>query len=193
MKAASAKANILPTLMQCKIVDDSGKPGDRARQWRDDGQYPKLCEELRQEIYSSELREALPPPSPDRSAVENWFANNTGVGKTAAKKMAAVYILLCAADPIKQDSDVAAAKPRNSNSGKSTRSPGVNGKKKTPTPAVKNPEPTITNASSPPSKFQPSIHIDIQIHIDPETTADQVDQIFASMAKHLGGLVTQNE
>lgn len=31
----------------------------------------------------------------------------------------------------------------------------------------------------------PSVHIDIQIHISPDSTANQIDQIFASMAKHL--------
>ncbi|MFA5910650.1 MAG: DUF5343 domain-containing protein [Vicinamibacterales bacterium] len=33
----------------------------------------------------------------------------------------------------------------------------------------------------------PSVHIDIQVHIAPESSADQIDQIFASMAKHLYG------
>lgn len=31
----------------------------------------------------------------------------------------------------------------------------------------------------------PSLHIDIQIHIDSDATPEQIDQIFASMAKHL--------
>jgi hypothetical protein len=33
----------------------------------------------------------------------------------------------------------------------------------------------------------PSVHIDIQIHISPEASGDQIDQIFKSMAKHLYG------
>jgi hypothetical protein len=33
----------------------------------------------------------------------------------------------------------------------------------------------------------PSVHIDIQIHISPEASTDQIDQIFKSMAKHLYG------
>jgi hypothetical protein len=33
----------------------------------------------------------------------------------------------------------------------------------------------------------PSVHIDIQIHIAPEASVDQIDQIFKSMAKHLYG------
>jgi hypothetical protein len=33
----------------------------------------------------------------------------------------------------------------------------------------------------------PEVHIDIQIHISPESTAEQIDQIFKSMANHLYG------
>jgi hypothetical protein len=36
-----------------------------------------------------------------------------------------------------------------------------------------------------PESGAPSVHIDIQIHIAPEANSDQIDQIFASMAKHL--------
>jgi hypothetical protein len=34
---------------------------------------------------------------------------------------------------------------------------------------------------------QPSLHIDLQIHISPESSPEQIEQIFASMAKHLYG------
>lgn len=33
----------------------------------------------------------------------------------------------------------------------------------------------------------PSLHIDMQVHISPDATPQQIDQIFASMAKHLYG------
>jgi len=33
--------------------------------------------------------------------------------------------------------------------------------------------------------IQPSIHIDFQVHISPEATPEQIDQIFASMRRHL--------
>lgn len=33
----------------------------------------------------------------------------------------------------------------------------------------------------------PSVHIDLQIHVSPEATPEQIDQIFKSMAKHLYG------
>ena len=31
----------------------------------------------------------------------------------------------------------------------------------------------------------PEVHIDVQIHIDSTASADQINQIFASMARHL--------
>lgn len=33
----------------------------------------------------------------------------------------------------------------------------------------------------------PNLHIDVQVHISADATAEQIDQIFASMAKHLYG------
>lgn len=44
---------------------------------------------------------------------------------------------------------------------------------------------TATKASS--KSNIPSLHIDIQVHISSEASADQIDQVFASMAKHLYG------
>lgn len=38
-----------------------------------------------------------------------------------------------------------------------------------------------------PTTSGPSLHIDIQVHISPEASADQIEQVFASMAKHLYG------
>jgi uncharacterized protein DUF5343 len=49
------------------------------------------------------------------------------------------------------------------------------------TPAVR---PVLSNQ---PSRSGPSVHIDVQVHISPEASADQIDQVFASMAKHLYG------
>lgn len=39
--------------------------------------------------------------------------------------------------------------------------------------------------AGPQTTGQPSIHIDFQIHISPEASPEQIDQIFASMRRHL--------
>jgi hypothetical protein len=38
-----------------------------------------------------------------------------------------------------------------------------------------------------PDRVPPTVHIDIQVHISSEATPEQIDQVFASMAKHLYG------
>lgn len=48
--------------------------------------------------------------------------------------------------------------------------------------------PTSTSTT----QLTPSLHIDIQIHISADASPDQIDQIFASMAKHLYKVTTPN-
>ncbi len=55
-------------------------------------------------------------------------------------------------------------------------------KKTKSTPLVTEPEKFKKPESMP---TQPSVHIDFQIHISPDTTPTQIDQIFASMREHL--------
>lgn len=50
------------------------------------------------------------------------------------------------------------------------------------TPPSKTTHAVLRNATT------PSIHIDLQIHISPEASTDQIDQVFRSMAKHLYGV-----
>lgn len=41
------------------------------------------------------------------------------------------------------------------------------------------------NDVKPPKAASPSMHIDIQVHISPQASAEQIDAIFASMGRHL--------
>lgn len=194
MGEESARTNILPALRAMKIVDQDGKPLERAKRWRDDEQYPSVCDEIRQEIYPSELVHALTPPSPSREAVERWIANKTGAGESAAGKMASLYLLLCEADP-KAGQDIASGNSQKQNQ---------KANKPKPASTTKTPKnESVTNltenshAHTPKpvsiSKPVPSLHIDIQIHIAADSSNAQIDQIFSSMAKHLGKLINQND
>ena len=49
-------------------------------------------------------------------------------------------------------------------------------------------EPAEVNGKATSQPKRPALHIDIQVHIDPTSSAEQIDQIFASMARHLYGL-----
>lgn len=47
--------------------------------------------------------------------------------------------------------------------------------------------PALPAQNSGASPSYPAVHIDIQIHISPESSSEQIDKIFESMAKHLYG------
>ncbi len=187
MTEASAKANVLPALVAFKIIDQDGKPTERAKQWRDDEQYAGVCEQIRQEIYPSELVHALPPPSPNRESVERWIANKTGVGQVAARKLALTYLLLCEANP-QAKPDASAVMPTRTLK-RSTKPRPTPPKPIDTANEVMSVGTTGTQVATQPrialSQPEPSLHIDIQIHISPDASSDQIDQIFASMAKHL--------
>jgi hypothetical protein len=98
------------------------------------------------------------------------------------------YRLLLKADPSsteekaaqKQKVPASAKQPR-------TRVPKAEAAASTP----KKTEPTEKDTGSSAEKTQgrhgslPQLHINIQLHISPETTAEQIDKIFESMARHL--------
>lgn len=184
MTPESAKKNLLGPLKKLEIIDDDGKTTKYANMWRDDETYSKYCEEVRNKIYPEELLHAQSPPNPNRDAVEKWFSQKTGVGSAAAKMFAATYVLLCEATPL-DGTQIKATKAK-SPVNKSTKQPNVPTKEPssgTNTNSTDESQNLTKKSSS--INVIPSIHIDVQIHISPESSAEQIDQIFASMAKHL--------
>jgi len=174
MQANSARANVLPYLRDVKIIDAEGKTGERAKQWRDDTRYPDVCREIFQELYPQELRAAVTDTT-QRDDAENWFANDTGTGEAAAGRMAQFYMLLLEADPTKQTE-----KPK--------KIPKVSAKaeKKVISSTTQQQLLTTHPLHSLPQHFEgPGIHINLEVHISADSTPEQIDAIFASMAKHI--------
>jgi hypothetical protein len=173
MKEKSAKSNILPSLVLMGLVDQEGKPTGRAKRWRDDLEYPQLCAEIRSELYPQELLDAAPGPTVDRAAAERWFGTTTGLGTSAVKRFALVYELLTTATlPGMRERSPRPTEPKSAVTRKAKS-------EASPVPAIR-PEEALSSLA-----IEPSIHIDIQVHISPDAKPDQIDQIFASMAKHL--------
>jgi hypothetical protein len=94
MQEKSAAANVMPALKAIGLIDEEGKPTQRAVRWRDDQLYSEVIEEIRSAIYPTDLRDAIPDPKRNREGVERWFASRTGHGLSAARKMAAFYQLI---------------------------------------------------------------------------------------------------
>jgi hypothetical protein len=179
MAENSARANVLPFLKDLGIIDDDGKTGEVAKKWRDDGHYPEVCKAILEKVYPEELRHAVSDVS-QRAAAERWFANATGSGATAAKMMTALYMVLLEADPSKQPEQEKGERVK-----RSERVPAaVKAQPAHPAPAPA-PNPAPSHNHPPSSPQVPGININLEIHISADSTTEQIDQIFASMAKHI--------
>ncbi len=176
-----AASNLLPSLRAAGLIDEGGQPTQRALDWRDDDHYKQICEEILREAYPAALLDALPGPAPDRDRVEGWFARQTGTGQANARSLASFYLLLCQGDPSAADQSPEAVPPR----GGAPRSRPVQGRpRRHETPAPAQTAGPVTPLA-PRAREEPAIHIDINIHIDSSSSPEQIDQILASMARHL--------
>lgn len=187
MTEESAKTNVIPKLKLLGFIDENNKPTDLSIKWRDDSEYKNVCDELIKKLYPSELLDAIDDPINNKDRVIKWFKSKARVGENAGNKMASFYLLLYDADILKQNviiqSKVEKLKKSNTPIVKETRS--------TPDNSNKNHNDQNDSIGSKgigqPSIFKPTIHLDIQIHISPDSPAEQIDKIFESMAKHLSG------
>ena len=180
LQISSAKSVAIPAFKLLGIINSDGTLNDnRARVWRDNEQYSLVCQEIVQELYPQELRDAFPEPSEDnRNSVRQWFARKTGVGDRAANKMTTFYLMLNEANPSIQPKP---SKP------KARRVPEERAKRKEKLEAKVTPDMKSSEANSiiPRELKEPSLNINIEIHISSDASETQIDKIFESMAKHL--------
>ena len=180
MSKESAQSNILPFLKMIVLIDPEGKTQDLAKRWRDDKEYPKVCKEMLEHVYPKSLLDTASDRSKIRDEAKRWFMQETGVGAHAANKMTAFYALL-------QDANVEGEKSIHEMVKKSadtkTAKRGWKGK-----PAVRdktNDEVEETEDADKIVNQFPEIHINVQVHVSADSTPEQVDHLFASIAKHL--------
>lgn len=188
MADASAVSNVIKPLQVLGLVDDQRKPTPLANQWRHDDEYPAVCKAIRERIYPDDLRDAYPSGTADeKPGIIKWFMKSAHVGDAAARMFADMYCILAQADASLLDEQVqststekrrASSKP--ARKAEASRPIDLANSRVDSAPAPHEPAP-----QRPLGKF-PAIHIDVQVHISPDTSPEQIDRIFESMAKHLG-------
>lgn len=196
MAESSARSNVIAPLRELGLLDADSKPTELAKRWRHDDEYKAVCHEIRENTYPQELIEAFPDAGPERKeAIKNWFMKKGQVGEGAAKMYADTYILLSQADlTIQTDASSPSTKRGPRPSSKITkREKKISNASIVPT--TKNqgsaaPSALEQHGAHPSQRRLPAIHIDVQVHISPDTSPDQIDRIFESMAKHLGTFIT---
>jgi hypothetical protein len=172
MTEKSAVTTIITPFKKMGLSDEAGKPTGLANDWRDDGKYPDVCKKILESIYPVEVRDFFHSHPISHEKLISWFMNYCQCGNNAAAKYAQLYVLLLDADPKKKNKSPEKKGDVQSRVKKST----LQGKK-------------VNSEIRSPDKGHaahiPAIHINFQIHISPDSSADQIDKIFESMAKHL--------
>jgi hypothetical protein len=172
----SAQTNVIVPLKKMGLIDDAGKPTELANDWRDDGKYPDVCKKILESIYPGEVRDLFHSHPIVHEELTSWFMNYCHCGKNAAAKYAQLYILLLDTNPNKKN--------KKTEKKIDTR---PKAKKGVSQGEIRNAGIRISAKNN--DTHTPAIHINFQIHISPDSSADQIDQIFESMSKHLGGFV----
>lgn len=181
---SSANDNVVRPLRRLGLVEEDGSLTERGHRWRVDATYAEACQEILDEIYPDDFK-ALTDENgkPDKAQIQTWLQHK-GQGASNASQAAATYVMIAE----KRVPEPNSAEPKTK-----TVKTAVKGRPKKTAVAVVSeavdeaiPEPVeLPPPSMVPVKSGPNIHLDIQIHIPATATPDQIDQIFASMAKHL--------
>lgn len=171
----SANSNVINPLKRIGLIDDDNKPTQLANEWRIDDTYKETCDTIIKLVYPTELLDLFPDSNVDRTSARTWFMSQ-GVGQGAADKMVALFLLLKSGE----------IKERRITSHKSNTKLNKSDANKSIVPSALS-QRTADNRNISSSTGHPDLHIDLQIHISPDSTPEQIDAIFASMAKHLYG------
>ena len=164
---SSNDSSMLTVLKYIGMLDVSGVPTEVWRNYRGAHHGRVLANAIREgygELFS------VYPDANSRSSteIEHVVSTSSSAGKQAIGKTVRTFQVLCeAADFSATGVQPPIAKPN------ATETPN--------TPTAQ--EPVVGKSEY--SGDVPSLHIDIQVHISPDSTPEQIDKIFESMAKHL--------
>lgn len=175
----SARNNIIIPLKQIGLIDEDGKPTALATDWRSDEKYSSACKMMLDRLYPGELTDLFPDDEIDIAKVKSWFMDTGSIGQSAAGKVANTFMLIRSAKIRQLPEKVSVSAKKVTKRAKEEVSKEI----LQPTPVVA----AALLGNNEPTHAVPSMHIDIQVHISPDASADQIDKIFESMAKHLYG------
>jgi len=158
---------LLKVMKFINLIGANGKPTENWSKYRGEN-YKKVLAKCIKEGFNDLFR--LYPDANLRSDsdLRNYFSQNTTAGSQVIQKMIATFKTLC------ENADFDGS---------------LTEKKETKTNALEKPKiqeqdekrEEIMNTSF----KNPVVHIDLQIHISPESSASQIDKIFESISKHL--------
>lgn len=172
---SSNDSSLLTVLKQVGLIDGSGVPTEQWKSYRGAHHKRVLGEAIRSGY--KELFAVYPDAwKRTQQELEHVFSTSSSAGKQVIAKTVTTFKNLCL---------LAEFQEANVDGDQELHTTGPLHK-----PVVTGVTPDIgaqKDGERSGSKTAPSVHIDIQVHISPESTPEQIDQIFKSMAKHLYG------
>ena len=176
----SAGDNVVYPLRRLGLFDDDGSLSARGNKWRNDATYAEACQEILDDVYPSDLSALTTDDGdPDKARITTWLQHQ-GFGGSNARQMASTYAMIAAKTPPDPSS---------------TSEPRKESPRRTPAKAAPTPKSNAkasaelgkveTKSEQKPNGSGPVVHLDIKIQIPATADAQQIDAIFASMAKHL--------
>jgi hypothetical protein len=173
---ASAATNVVSPMQKLGLIDEGGALTDRGNKWRGDATYAEACQEILDEVYPADLAGFTTVGGvPDRAMVTKWFQHQK-FGDSNARQMTATYVMIAEKKVPQADKET---KPR------AKRQPAASAATKPSKSVRKEAETSAPPPQTGQTMARPAIHLDFQIHIAADASPDQIEQIFASMAKHL--------
>ncbi len=149
------------------FLDESRVPTPVWNQFRDKDKSGKVLAGAIRKGYSDLYGVRSDAHERDNEELKNFFKVKTGAGETVASRMVSAFKTLCSLADFSQMHDEKAIS------------------EDVPAEEHDAERPQSMQAPLPARKQLPSLHIDVQIHIASDADSEQIDQIFASMAKHL--------
>ena len=164
---SSNDGSLIGILRITGLIDSSGVPTERWSQFRGAQGKVVLGEGIRQGY--SELYAVYPDAhSRSNTDLEHVFSSSSKAGKQVIQKAVSTFKNLAG----EAEFNNGAAEGETHFEAETLHAPVTDPK---------------TAAKAGAKSDAPSLHIDVQVHVSSEASAEQIDQIFASMAKHLYG------
>lgn len=158
--------SIIPVLKFVGLVDASGNPTEVWRTFRGHGSGRALATAI-ENAYSDLYKTYPDAHSRSKDELKAFIRGHSTYGAQAVDKAVSTFQALC------QNADFAPSE--------STKNTTHRPKEHTEQQG----QPAIPPFSAREAHNSPSLHVDIQIHISPEASTEQIEKIFESMSKHL--------
>lgn len=184
-----AAQNLLPQLRTLGLINADNSTTALTEDFRHDETYAAACDAMVQAVYPPALLEAHPDPGDDLEGVKAWFMRNAAVGEAAATQQAR-FLAMLTSHELPQASERSTPRPAKKTVAKKAspaRAPAPRKEAAALSDGSDSRHSELQDPETAQRRDGPALHLDVQVHIAADASLEQIDAVFASMARHLYG------